>query len=59
LYYPTLSPGTARERLLEHRILRELMGELLKALKEGRRVEGLVGRLKTAFLAHSAAELKP
>ncbi|TBH20066.1 hemerythrin domain-containing protein [Thermus thermamylovorans] len=58
LYYPTLSPGKLKERLLEHRLLRELLTELLKALKEGRSTEGIVQRLKTAFQAHSEAELE-
>lgn len=58
LYYPTLSPGRRRERLLEHRILLELLEELGTALREGRTVQGVVERLKTAFLAHSEAELE-
>ncbi len=58
LYYPTLSPGNRRERLLEHRLLLELLGELQSALREGRPVGGVVERLKTALRAHSEAELK-
>lgn len=58
LYYPTLSPGKLKERLLEHRILRELLAELLKALRQGRSTGGIVQRLKTAFQAHSEAELE-
>ncbi|GLV47261.1 hypothetical protein TJA_04340 [Thermus sp. LT1-2-5] len=57
LYYPTFSPGKLKERLLEHRILRELLGELLKTLKEGRSAKHVVERLRTAFLAHAEAEL--
>ncbi|WP_243090971.1 hemerythrin domain-containing protein [Thermus neutrinimicus] len=58
LYYPTLSPGKLKERLLEHRLLRELLAELLTALKENRPTEGIVQRFKTALLAHSEAELE-
>ncbi|WP_243026623.1 hemerythrin domain-containing protein [Thermus albus] len=57
LYYPTLSPGKLKERLLEHRLLRELLAELLTTLKENRPTEGVVQRFKTALLAHSEAEL--
>ena len=58
LYYPTLSPGSRRERLLEHRLLLELLGELRSALRAGRAVSGVVERLKTALRAHSEAELR-
>ncbi len=57
LYYPTLSPGARRERVLEHRLLRELIGELLKALREGRGTEGIIDRLRTALEAHAEKEL--
>lgn len=57
LFYPLLSPGTARERALEHKLLRELIGELLKAVKEGRETTGIVARLKGALEAHMEAEL--
>lgn len=58
LYYPTLSPGKLKERLLEHRLLRELLAELLTTLKENRPTEGIVQRFKAALLAHSEAELE-
>ena len=58
LYYPTLSPGKRRERKLEHRLLQELARELLTATREGRPTEGVVDRLRTAFLAHAEAELR-
>ena len=58
LYYPTLSPGNRRDRLLEHRLLLELLGELQSSLREGRPVDGVVERLKIALQAHSEAELK-
>ncbi|ADW22385.1 MULTISPECIES: hemerythrin domain-containing protein [Thermus] len=58
LYYPTLSPGNRRDRLLEHRLLLELLGELQSSLREGRPVDGVVERLKIALQAHSEAELR-
>lgn len=59
LYYPTLSPGALKERLLEHRLLRELLGELLQAVREGRPTEGLAHRFRLALEAHAQAELEP
>ncbi len=59
LYYPTLPPGALKERLLEHRLLRELLGELLRAVRKGRPTEGIAQRLRLALEAHAQAELEP